>query len=376
MKESKLTAAVIGAGMIANKAHIPAYLSLPEEVRLEAVSDAFEESARSTAARHGIPRWYTDADQMLSEVKPDLVSVCTPNMYHAQSVRLALEHGANVLCEKPMAMTWRETKALFDLAEKKGRMLMACQTMRYTPEYLAAKELAQTGILGKVYFAEFAAVRRRGIPKWGAFHRREMSGGGCLCDLGVHMIDAALWLMGTPDFEAISGSSAAYIAHGEHDVMTSLAESGAPAGVTKMQQYRPEEFEVEEFAAGTVRFRDGVSMNFKTSWALNLPPQFSLSLAGSKAGLSLPGLKLYSVLGRYQADITPRVFNEGRHAQEPFSGHFDLVGNAAEHLLSGVPRMVTPAQTLAVSAIIDAFYLSAKENREVRAEEIFSAAEK
>lgn len=373
MKESKLTAVVIGAGMIANKAHIPAYLSLPDKVRLEAVSDPYGESAQQAAQQAGIPRWFTDAEQMLKDVKPDLVSVCTPNMYHAAFVRLALEYGANVLCEKPLALTWRETKGLYDLARAKGKMLMACQTMRYSEDYMAAKELAQTGILGKIYFAEFAAIRRRGIPKWGDFHRKQANGGGCLCDLGVHMIDAALWLMDSPKFEAVCGSSASHIAQSEDNVITSLAESGAPAGVTRMKQYKPEEFEVEEFAAGTVRFQDGLSMNFKTSWALNLPPQFSLSLAGSKAGLSLPDLKLYSTLGRYQTDITPRVFREGPYAQQPFAGHFHLIRNAADHLLSGEECMVTPEQTLSVSAIIDAFYLSAAQHREVLAEEILSA---
>lgn len=373
MKESILTAAVIGAGMIANKAHIPAYLSMPDKVRLEAISDVSGESAQWAAQQNGIPHWYTDAANMLREVQPDLVSVCTPNMYHATFIRMVLEHGANVLCEKPLAMTWRETKGLFDLAKAKGKMLMACQTMRYGDDYLAARELAQSGILGKVYYAEFAAIRRRGIPKWGVFHRKEANGGGCLCDLGVHMIDAALWLMDTPKFEAVCGSSASYIAHSESNVTSSLAESGAPAGVIAAREYKPEEFEVEEFAAGTVRFQGGLSMNFKTSWALNLPPQFNLSLAGTKAGLSLPDLKLYSTLGRYQTDITPRVFRDERYAQQPFSGHFHLVRNAADHLLSGEECMVTPEQTLAVSMIIDAFYLSAAQNREVLAEEILSA---
>lgn len=374
MKESRLRVAVIGAGMIANKAHIPAYLSMPDKVSLVAISDNVAESAQAAAGLHGIPRWFTDAGQMLKEMKPDLVSVCTPNMFHADFIRLALAEGAHVLCEKPLALTWRETKALFDLAAAEGRMLMACQTMRCGEEYLAAKELVDTGVLGPVYFAEFSAIRRRGIPKWGMFHRKEANGGGCLCDLGVHMIDAALWLMGCPAFEAISGSSAAYIAHGESGVVTSLAESGAPAGVTRMRQYDPNEFQVEEFAAGTIRFQGGLIMNFKTSWALNLPPQFGLSLAGVKGGLSLPELKLYSVLGRYQADITPRVFKEGPHQQQPFAGHFHLLANACDHLLFGKERMVTPAETLAVAAIIDGFYLSAAQNREVLAREIIPAS--
>lgn len=368
--ESRLVVAVIGAGMIATKAHIPAYQSLPDSVKIAAIVDSSEENAQRVALQADIPKWYTDAETMLRAIKPDLVSVCTPNVSHAGFVRLALEYGAHVLCEKPLALTWRETKELFDLAASKGKMLMACQTLRFDREYLAAKEMVDSGLLGKIYYAEFTAIRRRGIPKWGVFHRKELNGGGCLCDLGVHMIDAAMWLMGTPKIEAISGSAASYIARGETGVHTSLVESGAPAGVSNARPYLPEEFEVEEFAAGSVRFEDGLRMNFKTSWALNLPPQFNLSLAGSKAGLTLPGLKLFSVMGRYQADITPRVFKEGPHDAQPFSGHYLLIENAVHHLLHQVPLIVRPEQTLSVAAIIDAFYLASELNREVQTEEI------
>lgn len=370
MKDSKLVTAVIGAGMIANKAHIPAYKSLFEQVSMEAVFDAREEAALHTAQVHDIPFHYTDAERMLREIKPDLVSVCTPNVSHAAFVRLALEMGCNVLCEKPLAMTWKETKALYDLAREKGKLLMACQTLRCGEEYLAAKEMADTGMLGDIYFAEFAAIRRRGIPKWGVFHRKEANGGGALCDLGVHLIDAVVWLMGSPKFTAVSGFTAAHIAQHESQVITSIVESGAPAGVTKAMQYRPEEFEVEEFAAGTLHFENDINVNFKTSWALNLPPQFGLSIAGTKAGLTLPDLKFYTVMGRYQADIVPRVFKEGPHVKEPFAGHFTLIRNAADHLLHKTPVLVTPQETLTVAAIIDAFYLSAELKREVKAEEV------
>lgn len=373
MKDSKLVTAVIGAGMIANKAHIPAYHSLHEQVSMEAVFDLREEAARQTAKIHDLPFWYTDAERMLKEIKPDLVSVCTPNASHASFVRLALENGCNVLCEKPLAMTYKETKELYDLAKKKGKTLMACQTLRCGEEYLAAKEMADTGLLGDIYFAEFAAIRRRGIPKWGVFHRKEANGGGALCDLGVHLIDAVVWLMGSPAFTAVRGFSAAHIAQHESNVITSIVESGAPAGVTGAIKYKPEDFEVEEFAAGTLHFEGGINVNFKTSWALNLPPQFGLSIAGTKAGLTLPDLKFYTVMGRYQADIVPRVFKEGPHVKEPFSGHFTLIKSAVDHLMEGSPVLVTPEQTLTVAAIIDAFYLSAALNREVRAEEVYKA---
>lgn len=371
LKESKLKVAVISCGMIANAAHIPAYLNLKDKVDVAAVCDVNPVSAEQTAKRFGIPNWYTDAEEMLQKERPDLVSVCTPNRLHKPMSMLALSYGAHVACEKPVALTYADAKEMYDYAKEKGKVLFACQVVRYNQEYQFAKEMMDEGALGDVYYSEFSLIRRRGIPKWGAFHRKDANGGGVLCDLGVHLIDAALWVMGGPKFVSITGTASSHIARNERNIVTSLAESGAPAGVFNARPYSPEEFEVEEFAAGSIRLDNGCCMNFKTSWAVNLPNEYSMSFAGSKAGLLLPKMELMSTMGRYQADIQPRLFpEEGPYAKEAFPGHFYLFENAVDHILTGTPLAVLPEETLNVSAIIDAFYLSAAEGREVRAEEI------
>lgn len=371
MNKTKLRVAIIGCGMITNVAHIPAYRNLGDKVELVAVCSASANSAKQTAERFGIPNWYTDAEEMLQKEKPDLVSVCTPNGLHKKMAMLALSYGAHVACEKPIAFTYADAKEMFDYAAKCNRVLFACQVVRYNPEYQFAKEMMDEGVLGDVYFSEFSLIRRRGVPKWGEFHRKEANGGGVLCDLGVHLIDAALWVMGSPEFVSISGTASSQIARNEHGVLTSLAESGAPAGVFTSKNYQPEEFEVEEFAAGTLRLANGCCINFKTSWAVNLPPEYSMSFAGSKAGLLLPKMELLSTMGKYQTNVQPRLFpEEARFANEPFPGHSYLFENAVDHILTGSPLAVKPEETLRVAAIIDAFYLSAAEHREVRAEEI------
>ena len=371
MSEKKLKVAVIGCGMIANVAHIPAYRNLGDKVELVAVSSASAKSAKETAERHGIPHWYTNAEEMLQKEKPDMVSVCTPNGLHKEMTMLALSYGAHVACEKPVAFTYADAKEMYEYAAKQNRVLFACQVVRYNPEYQFAKEMMDEGVLGDVYFSEFSLIRRRGVPTWGAFHRKDANGGGVLCDLGVHLIDAALWVMGNPEFVSISGMASSHIARNEQGVLSSLAESGAPAGVPNAKKYKPEEFEVEEFAAGTLRLANGCCINFKTSWAVNLPPEYSMSFAGSKAGLLLPKMELLSTMGKYQTNVQPRLFpEEARFAKEPFPGHSYLFENAVDHILTGSPLAVLPEETLRVAAIIDAFYLSAAENREVRAEEI------
>lgn len=370
MKNDKLTVAIISAGMIANKAHIPAYLNLKDKVELLAVCDMNEAVAKATAERYGIPHYYKDAKKMLEDLKPDLVSVCTPNASHKFLASMALEHGAHVACEKPLALTYKDTKELFDLAKQKGKHLFACQTLRYMDEFSVAKELVDSGDFGKLYYSEINLIRRRGIPKWGTFHLLETNGGGAFCDLGVHMIDSILWIMGNPGFEAISGSTASYIGRSERNIVTSLAESGAPAGVFNAREFSPEEFEVEEFAAGSIRLNGGIRVNFKISWAVNLPNEFNISLAGSKAGLAIPKMEMYSTMGRYQVNIQPRIFKEGKYEGKDFSGHYYLLEDAVKFLLGQGKLPVQPQETLNVAAIIDAFYISAREGREVSASEI------
>ena len=371
METRKLKVAVISCGMITNAAHIPAYRNLSDKVEIVSVCDLNPVSAGQTAKRFGIPNWYLDAEEMLTKEKPDLVSVCTPNASHKKMAMLALSHGAHVACEKPIALTYRDAKEMFDFAKKQGKVLFACQVLRYNPEYQLAREYMEDGTLGDVYYSEFSLIRRRGVPKWGVFHKKDANGGGALCDLGVHMIDAALWVMGSPSFTSVSGMTSSVIAHNEQGILTSLVESGAPAGVHNARPYSPEEFEVEEFASGTLRLANGCCLNFKTSWAVNLPNEYSMTFAGSRAGIALPKMELYTTMGRYQTDVQPRVFpNERRFASEAFPGHFYLFENAVDHILTGSELLVKPEETLTVSAIIDAFYLSAAEGREVRADEV------
>ena len=105
--------------MIANNAHIPAYKHFDGDFEIAAVQDINEKAAKLTAEKYGIKKYYTDAEKMLDEQKPDLVSVCVPNCFHKEYTVMALSHGANVLCEKPLAVSYSDAREMFELAEEK-----------------------------------------------------------------------------------------------------------------------------------------------------------------------------------------------------------------------------------------------------------------
>lgn len=137
--------AIVGTGYIAIGAHIPAFLSMGEEVELVAGVARSPEKCREKLKEFGITRIYTDMAEMLEKEKPDIVAICTPNVSHERLTKMALNAGADVLCEKPVAMTYEAAKEMYELAERNHCLLMSCQTQRFQPAWQFAKAFVSEG---------------------------------------------------------------------------------------------------------------------------------------------------------------------------------------------------------------------------------------
>lgn len=195
---SKIRVAVVGCGSISKHRHIPEYAANPH-VELVAFVDPVLERAEGYAAQHG-GKAYADYKQMLSEVKPDAVSVCTPNYLHAQVSIDAANAGAHVLVEKPMATTDAEAVAMIEAARNNNVYLMVGHNQRYMPPHQKAKEILESGRLGKVltFRTSFGHAGPEGwsIDKresW--FFRKPEAIMGAMGDLGVHKSDLIRWLL-------------------------------------------------------------------------------------------------------------------------------------------------------------------------------------
>ena len=357
-----LKVAIISCGMITNNAHIPAYKAFPKKYEIVAVCDVVEAAAKSTAEKHGIPNYYTDAEEMLKTEKPDVVSVCVPNLLHKKFTMLALSYGANVLCEKPLAFTYEDAKEMFDYAESQGKKLMACQSLRFLPERLAAFDMVQKGEIGDIYYAELSRIRRRGIPFWGKFHLKAASGGGAFTDIGVHGIDSVVWLMGNP--KCLSVKAVMNKVHA--DEVGSAESSGALAGNVSAANFNPDEMDVESFSSGYINFENGKALSFKVSWSANLKEENNIVLAGKNCGIDIENGKIYSGADK----VEDTTVSPNRFPNEAFSGHFYIVENFAKVLEGSEEMFIKPEETLNVTAIIQAAYLSAELGREVSISEI------
>ena len=358
----KFRVAVIGAGMIAYEGHLPAWKNLSDDVEVVGIADPRLEAAQKTADEYDIPHVFQDPAEMLEKLKPDITSVCTPNAYHKDWTIASLEAGSHVVCEKPLTGRYSDALEMFATAEQNGRILFPAQGMRFKQEFLKAHEVVVSGLLGDIYYIELHALRRRGIPTWGSFHRKSSNLGGPLMDLGVHFIDAAFWLMGNPRVCAVSGMTYTKFGNRDEGLEVDVAASGAYAGVASPQTFDHREFDVEDFCSGFIRMENGATMIMKVGWAANLPDNFNLHLAGTEGGLSLRPMTVYTRLGQHVADITPHVPAE---RAATFPGHWRMMANIVAALQGKEEAVVKPEETLNVIRAIDGLYQSAEQKKEI-----------
>lgn len=360
----KFRVAVVGTGMIANAAHIPAWRDLSDEVEIVAVVDNREQAAKETAQRYGIPEYFTDYNVMLEKIKPDIVSVCTPNCYHKNVTIAALEAGANVLCEKPLSTSEENAKEMYTVAKKCGKVLYANQSMRFDPNVQAAKAFYDSGVVGAPYFVEANIIRRRGIPKWGFFHMKEHNAAGPGFDIGVHVLDAMLWILGAPKVLSVSGKTYRELGDKDEGLKESLAESGAPAGVFTPRPYDYHEFNVEDFATGFIRLENNITISLKASWALNAPEESDVSyISGTKGGIRvLPSAEIITNMAGYQVNVKPKI---PAPRDVPFEEHYYTTAHFLKVIRGEEEPLVKQEQVLNVLRILDAIYASSVENREI-----------
>jgi predicted dehydrogenase len=146
---TKVKAAIIGAGLIAGKKHIPAFMKLKSKVDLAAICDLNQEGAQKLASRFGVPRVYVDMGEMIEKEKPDLVDICTPPQTHVKLAVEAMKRGCHVLIEKPMALTVEECDRIVEASRQYGvKVCVGHSDLFYYP-FMEAQEMVANGAIGE-----------------------------------------------------------------------------------------------------------------------------------------------------------------------------------------------------------------------------------
>lgn len=348
---SKVRFGFIGAGAIAISS--AASVNNHAEATVVAIQDLNCERATQLAKELNIPKVYATAEELFADPEIDAVYVAVPNKFHVDLTLKALNAGKHVILEKPFAMNYQEALLAVETAKKVGKVLTLGMNQRYVDSIQRTKALVEQGALGEIYHAKAYWFRRTGIPRLGTwFGNRALAGGGCLNDIGVHVLDACLHLLGK--FEPVSVYGATYSKFGPRG----LGEGGW--GKSDREGLP---FDVDDFATGLIRFADGTTLTLDVSWAAHLPDpyRYDVELFGTEAGARGFANIFYKPTAEgYTVTQSPAVEIRYKHG--------DRFHNFINHLLGTEELCVTPEQALAVQRILDALNESAATGREVRFE--------
>lgn len=351
--EKKLKIGIIGCGGIANGKHMPSLVKLPQ-VELVAFCDLILERAEQAARQFGAPgaRVYQDYQELLAQEELDVVHICTPNSSHVEITIAALEAGCHVNCEKPMAKTAKDARAMVEAAKRTGKKLTIGYQSRFRRDSQYLKAICERGELGEIYYARAKALRRRAVPTWGVFLDKEQQGGGPLIDIGTHALDLTLWMMDNYRPKYCVGT--VYHKLGKRE---NAANAWGP--------WEPDKFEVEDSAFGFVVMENGATIFLEASWALNtlLEGEARTILHGTEGGADMEdGLRIN---GEEMGTLYTKkpILEAGGVAF--YEGESESAADKEMRLwikciLEDTEPVVLPEQALVVTEILEGIYRSAE----------------
>ena len=359
-----LKVGIIGTGWIA-RLHIENYLKMPD-VELIAGADLVEGKAEVFFKKWGVEnaRCYKDHKEMIdNEPELDAVSICTYNSTHAECAIYALEHGVNVLLEKPMCVTTEEAVEIIRAEKKSGKVLSIGFQPRFDPNMKKIKEIVESGVLGNVYYIQTGGGRRRGIPTpFGTTFIDKNTGViGAMGDIGCYSLDMVLNAIGYPRPLTVSGYTSDFF--GKDPNYSGYAPE-------HRKEYS-EVFGVDDFAAGFIRLENGVILDFRIAWAMNLDSPGDTIIMGTKGSLRIPATECwngtvggpmtiyYEAAGSQLESVVPIEKNEGE------SLFYKKLRSFLDAVKNGTEAPVPSSQILYNQAIIDGIVKSNELGHEI-----------
>ena len=349
---------IIGCGIA--RFHTNGYKADPR-TKMVAIAGLDTDRCHALADEFHIPEVYSDYEDLLANSDVDMVSVGVPNFLHLPVALAAIKAGKHILMEKPLARNSVEGEQMVNAAREAGVILAIAFNRRARPDMQALKRHIEDGNLGNIYYAKAFWMRRSGIPGLGTwFTSKELAGGGPLIDLGVHVLDMALWAMGNPAVTSVSASTYA-----------ALGPQGKGQWGGRTFPTNPDQpYEVEDLAAAFIRLENGATLNLETSWAgfSGHTDEFGIYLMGDKGGAELHvkdyasagTLQFLGEAGGIQADTTVRL-----QTKEVWDGHAQIIKSVVDGILEGTPVSPSGEEGLERTRLIDAIYESAALGREV-----------
>jgi len=326
---------IVGAGAIAQIAHLPVLRKL-KGVQVVGICDNDGPKARALAARFETGAAYDDIEELLELARVDAVVICTPSHLHEAHAISAMAAGAHVLVERPLALSSAGVARLLKAAERYKRNLLVAMNSRFRADVQAVQGFLKGGELGPL------ATIRCGWQVFRAAHltlgwrsRRAESGGGAMMDLGLPMLDLALWIAGTPAVERVS----AYLD-------------------------RVQGKQVDEIGAAHLYCADGLSVFCDVSWRhVGEGERTWLDVQGAKGSASISPLRVFKELHGAPVDVTP-TGAAGR--ENPFSASYRSEWAYFLAAVRGEVQVEPPEDQLQLHKVLEAIYRSADEQHDIK----------
>jgi len=344
--DDPLRLAVIGTGVMGN-AQLTA-LADGDDAVVVACADSDAAALARACGLHGVERAYADWRAMLDQETVDAICVCTPNALHAEMTIAALRQGLHVLVEKPMALSIADALEMAHAAREAGVHLVVGFQYRFDPRTEAIRRAIAAGALGRILHVRCQALRRRGLPNRPGALRGEITGGGPLIDIGVHVLELAHWLMGSP--RPIAATAAMW---------TTIADRPMQA-LARWPDWDWRGCTVEDLAVGQVRFQDGATLAIETSYAAHIAEDvWNVQLFGSEGGATWDTATIHR-------DANATMWNEvcAHPGQRP------VFAAKLQHFIDvcrgRCANQAPPEHGVLIQAMLDGWYRSAALGREVR----------
>lgn len=357
--DKKIRVGIIGTGWIA-EAHAKAYLKCPD-VEIVGLADLVPGKAEKFCKDNGLDEskihFYPSHKELIDNEPLDCVSVCTYNATHAECTIYSLEHGVNVLLEKPMCVTLDEAVAICKAEKESGKVLSIGFQPRFDPNMQMVKKIVESGELGEIYYIQTGGGRRRGIPTpFGtSFIEKETAGLGALGDIGCYSLDMVLNAIGYPKPLTVTGYKSDFF--------------GKSTKYSNKPEYA-DIFGVDDFAAAFVRLEGGIILDFRIAWAMHLDTPGDTIILGKDGGLRIPSTECWNgsiggpmtvyhdVAGKQVETVIPELRNDNDNFYLKIRSFLDAS-------MSGGKAPVPSSQIIYNQAIIDGIARSAELGKEI-----------
>ncbi len=331
MEKTKI--AVVGLGTIAQLVHLP-ILSKLSNVELVAVSEINKTRLKTVGEKFGIKNQYTDFQQMLSQQDCDAVIIATPTNSHTEIAIECLKSKRHVLIEKPISRNLEEAREINAASKKYKKQAMVGMNLRFRPDAMLMKSLLGSGELGDIFYIRCGWLRKQSSEqKW--FINKSQSGGGVIIDLGILILDLALWIMDDHKMKSVS-----------------------------VQKFSHNTKDVEDSAVGMIRFEGDHIISFEVSWDLHAEwDKFHLAAFGTEGTAHLNPLRAYKRVATNRIDYT--LPNQSKNTNL-FKKSYE---NELKHFV-GMIRQEGPFASSSEDAVVlmrllEAMYESAESQKEI-----------